>query len=163
MPSSKPQSPLTINITGDRYTINIEGRNGSPMVVFSHGFGVKCDSRGLFTDIASSLPTHFGYILFDYNKIENLSGREHVHLRSYSEQVQILGSVLGIAKGKSSTVYLVGHSMGSVTISLLKDADVHKVILLAPPLSTTSGRRYFSEYPGAHRDNNNILNHPHFI
>lgn len=56
-------------------------------------FGVKRNSRVLFTDIASSLPDKFGYALFDFNVVDG----DNVYLRSYSEQVIALKSVIAMA------------------------------------------------------------------
>lgn len=36
------------------------------VIVYSHGFGVRKDDRGLMTDIAHALPG-YEHILFDYN------------------------------------------------------------------------------------------------
>jgi hypothetical protein len=39
------------------------------IVIFSHGFGVGKDDRGLFTDIADSLK-NVESVMFDYNDID---------------------------------------------------------------------------------------------
>jgi pimeloyl-ACP methyl ester carboxylesterase len=132
-------------------------KHADKLVVFSHGFGVDRNSRGLFTDIASALPEDWGYVLFDYNKIEMIDNKLHVFLRGYTEQTTILLSILECAKNYATNISLVGHSMGCMTISLVADPKPNHVVLLAPPVGTTSGRLYFNEYTGAHRDSNNVL------
>ena len=147
-------------LTGKMFSIDsglgaIQGeiRSGSPMIIFSHGFGVKRDSRGLFTDIASSLPEKFGYILFDFSAVDG----DNVYLRSYSEQVIALKSVISMAREISPNIYIVGHSMGAITVALLGDPLVSGALLLAPPVSQSSGRTYFTQYPGAFRDEQGVL------
>jgi hypothetical protein len=39
------------------------------IVIYSHGFGVRKDDRGLFTDIAATLPSA-EHIMFDYNQVD---------------------------------------------------------------------------------------------
>jgi len=39
------------------------------VIVYSHGFGVRKDDRGLLTDIAKSMPG-VDHVLFDYNFID---------------------------------------------------------------------------------------------
>ena len=57
----------TITLDG----FELEYRLAPSMLVFSHGFGVRRDSRGMFTDIIQHLPEDFGYVLFDYDSSEN--------------------------------------------------------------------------------------------
>ncbi len=39
------------------------------IIIYSHGFGVQKDDRGLFTDIAKDLPG-FEHFMFDYNEFD---------------------------------------------------------------------------------------------
>jgi len=125
-------------------------RSGQKIIVFSHGFGVDRFSRGMFSDIADSMPDEWGYMLFDYNKIEG----SDVYLRSYSEQVAMLNSVIGFAASLTKEVYLIGHSMGSVTASLAYNETPKKVVFLAPPLRHGgSARQKWAAYNGARYEN----------
>jgi hypothetical protein len=45
------------------------------VIVYSHGFGVRKDDRGLLTDIAKSMPG-VDHVLFDYN----FTGRYRAHM-----------------------------------------------------------------------------------
>lgn len=128
---------------------------GNPIVVFSHGFGVVRDSRGMFTDISKALPSGWGYILFDYNYVQGTD----VYLSSYSDQVKKLSAVLKFAAEKSDTVHLIGHSMGSITASLLASTVPSKVILLAPPvhLPRKSSNNSWAERPGAHYEGDTLI------
>src|SRR5436190_20100677 len=55
------------------------------MIVFSHGFGVGRDSRGMFTDLVKQLPADYGYILLDYNAA---AGEKTIVLNDFTEQVR---------------------------------------------------------------------------
>jgi len=145
--------PEEITISSSIGEVSAEYQPGKQIAIFSHGFGVKRDSRGMFTDITQGLPADFGYILFDYNYIDG----SHVHLRGYNEQTEMLRAVLDFAVKKTESVHVIGHSMGAITVSLLGDMRFQNVVLLAPPVSTSRSRKYFNEYPGAYRDHNNIL------
>ena len=37
-------------------------------IIFSHGFGVKADARGMFPEIAAAFPDYES-IVFDYNEV----------------------------------------------------------------------------------------------
>ena len=56
-------------------------------LLFSHGFGVRKDSRGMFTDIASAFPD-FKPVMFEYNKILN-DGKKTV-VPSYKQQARLI-------------------------------------------------------------------------
>ena len=40
------------------------------VVVFVHGFGVRYDSRRMFTEIREHLPARYGSVLFDFYTVE---------------------------------------------------------------------------------------------
>lgn len=79
------------------------------IVIFVHGFGVRYDSRGMFTDIKQSLPRNFGSIMFDFNKV---SGKD-VYLSSIKEQVEIMRGIIENAKTDfpDKKLNIVAHSM----------------------------------------------------
>jgi hypothetical protein len=101
------------------------------ILVFVHGFGVRWDSRGMFTDIEQSLPKSWGKVLFDLYKIDS----KDVFVTSINEQVQRLSEVLGQLKFNypDLKVHLLAHSQGCMITALLKPKISGKVILLAPP------------------------------
>lgn len=150
-----PESTTDITISYENGDIGGSYKAGHPMVVFSHGFGVVRDSRGMFTDISNSLPPSWGYILFDYNHVKGTD----VYLSSYSDQAKKLSAVLKFAAEKSDTVHLIGHSMGSITASLLASTVPSKVILLAPPvhLPRKSSNNSWAERPGAHYEGDVLI------
>jgi len=102
------------------------------IVIFSHGFGVYADDRGLFPDIISHLSS-IKPIMVDYNRSEKASHtlfastlEEQVYkLRNIYEEVRI--------KNSTSTIDLVCHSQGCVVAAMARLEGVRKTIFLAPP------------------------------
>jgi pimeloyl-ACP methyl ester carboxylesterase len=126
--------------------IAVEYRLADKVIVFSHGFGVQRDSRGMFTDIVNALPKDVGFVLFDYYDVQ---GRT-VRLTTFSEQVKRLQTVMRWLQEEGvHDVGLVAHSMGCI-VAALAHAKAEVVFLLAPP--TTIGARsraYFTGKEGA--------------
>lgn len=119
------------------------------IVVFSHGFGVRKDSRGLFTDIAAGLPG-IEPVLFDYYESRD-DGT--VIVRPISEQAKLLGEIIEDTRRKypGAVVDIIGHSQGCFAPALLRPECVRKVILLAPPYKVRIERMLerFRARPGA--------------
>lgn len=109
-------------------------------ILFSHGFGVKKDSRGMFTEIANNF-SKYTPVMFDYNRISG-DGQE-VAVEPYSKQAIVLKSeLLKIYKqDKTAEVTLIGHSQGCIIPCLLRSIKLQKAILLAPPLRVGSKMR----------------------
>lgn len=96
-------------------------------IVFSHGFGVKADARGMFTQIADTFPQH-NFVFFDYNKIlEN----GDIEVAPLNVQAQILQEKLN---QQNEEVVLIAHSQGSIITGMVELKNVRKVVLLAPPV-----------------------------
>src|SRR4051812_9819731 len=72
--------------------INLDYRLGEQMVVFSHGFGVRSDARGLFTDIVQALPRGWGYVLFDYDDFDATKNEQQVN--GFAERLSRLQTVI---------------------------------------------------------------------
>lgn len=99
------------------------------IVVYSHGFGVRKDDRGLFTDIASALP-EAEHVMFDYNGIDKQTNTLtvsplQVQVRKLKEQLDKLPT--------DAIVDIVAHSQGCVVTALAKPKNVRQIICLAPP------------------------------
>ena len=60
-------------------------------LLFSHGFGVKKDSRGMFTEIAENFP-NYTPVMFDYNVINEETNE--VTVEPYSKQSELLSAEL---------------------------------------------------------------------
>lgn len=128
----------------------VEYRLAPHMIVFSHGFGVMRDARGMFTEIAAKLPDGFGYVLFDYNTQEG----DKLRLTNLSDQVIRLTRVISCTRQQPGVKHLtiIAHSKGCIVTALAEPKDVAGVIMLAPPLHIGSGTRTrFTTRPGATR------------
>lgn len=102
------------------------------IVLYSHGFGVKKDDRGLFTDIASSLDG-LQHVMFDYNQINE---RDNIlTVTPLHKQAEMLKSQYDTLRDKypKAIIDLVCHSQGCVVAGLADLKGVRKTILLAPP------------------------------
>lgn len=107
------------------------------VVLFVHGFGVKKDARGIFTDIAQALKADpsqrdFTSILFDMNEVAE--GSNNIRLNSLPVQVQKLREqYAAVRKSGATSVHIISHSQGCVVTALANLPEIEKVILLAPP------------------------------
>lgn len=119
------------------------------VIIYSHGFGVERDARGMFTDIAVAFPDA-EHVLFDYNI---LNREEHtLMVRQLSEQKDILLAEIAQAKERHSDAIIdvVAHSLGSVVVALAQPSGIRKTILLAPPLElASSSLQRFADRPGS--------------
>lgn len=124
----------------------LEYRLAPHMVVFSHGFGVRRDSRGMFTDISQHLPADFGYVLFDYDNIDG----EMLRATYAAEQIVRLQRVVAWARQQPGVenVGIVAHSRGCLITSLARIQSLSFVVMLAPPLAQGHARHYFTNKPG---------------
>jgi len=130
----------------------IEYKLAPNMVVFSHGFGVRRDGRGMFAEICRNLPDGYGYVLFDYNEIDDEN--HTVRLGDFSEQTKRLNTILAwtFEQAGVQSISLVAHSMGCIVAALTQPADLRAVILLAPPTSIGERtRRHFTTKKGAEK------------
>jgi len=102
------------------------------IVMFSHGFGVYSDDRGLFPDIMSHLGSTEP-IMFDYNRSDKAS--HTLFAATLEEQADTLRSVYSAARTAhpTATIDLVCHSQGCVVAAMAKIEGVRKTIFLAPP------------------------------
>ncbi len=97
-------------------------------IVCSHGFAVRADSMGMFTDIAAAFPD-YEFRMFDYYDIQP-NGDQAV--RSLDEQAAILQKQIDdVPEGE---IVLLCHSQGSTVAGLVNLSRVSKAILLAPPV-----------------------------
>jgi esterase/lipase superfamily enzyme len=101
------------------------------VVIFSHGFGVRKEDRGLFTAIANALPDA-KCILFDYNPINESSNT--LTAKPLNEQALKLRKVINTARLEypGSIIDLVCHSQGCVVAGMVKPRGIRKVIMLTP-------------------------------
>ncbi len=101
------------------------------IVVFSHGFGVRKDDRGLFPGIISGLKG-VETLMFDYNEIDEV--KHTITVLPLSKQAEILTTVLSDIKKSypEAIIDLICHSQGCVVAALAKPSFVRKTLFLAP-------------------------------
>lgn len=99
------------------------------VIVYSHGFGVRKDDRGLFTDIANALPD-VEHTMFDYNQVDEQANTLTVN--PLQEQVRKLTEHLNNIDDKT-VVDVIAHSQGCLVTALAKPQNVRKIICIAPP------------------------------
>jgi len=123
------------------------------IIIFSHGFGVKKDDRGLFTDIAASLPGYIS-VMFDYNDVDEENNT--FTIMPFSEQVDMLTRVVREQKSNypDADIYLICHSQGSRVAALAKITGIQKTIMIAPPVDAGFARTItrYKNNPNAYID-----------
>jgi hypothetical protein len=106
------------------------------ILVFSHGFGVKKDDRGLFTDIATAFPES-KIVMFDYNKIDEADGT--LTVRTLTQQAAMLTQILEKVKSEEpdAIIDLICHSQGALVAGIAQPKGIRKTVFLAPLLENT--------------------------
>ena len=113
-------------------------------IVFSHGFGVRADARGMFTDIAAAFP-EYAPVMFDYNTLAEDGG---VVVSPIDKQVKMLEAhVVDIDEAS----VLIAHSQGCIVAALAALPRFRNIILLAPPTAMSMRRviEKMKQRPGA--------------
>lgn len=102
------------------------------IVIYSHGFGVVKDDRGLFTDISSVLP-NFQNELFDYNHFDK--ERNAIIVSPLNKQAIKLGQVISKIQNDNpeAIIDIICHSQGCITAALACPDGIRKTVFLAPP------------------------------
>jgi len=102
------------------------------VIIYSHGFGVRKEDRGLFTAIARALPGATS-VMFNYNPINESSNT--LTAKPLPEQARKLRKVINATRAEypGAVIDIVGHSQGCVAVALLKPRDIRKIIMLTPP------------------------------
>lgn len=102
------------------------------VIIYSHGFGVKKDDRGLFTDIAHSL-ADAEHIMFDYNEIDEVHNT--LIASPLDAQAKLLTKQITEARHKypDADISIIAHSQGCVAAALANPSGIKECIFLAPP------------------------------
>jgi hypothetical protein len=114
------------------------------IVIYSHGFGVRKDDRGLFTDIAAGLP-NVRHVMFDYNQIDE--AKNTLTAAPIGQNVQKLTEVFNRTKQESPTaeINVVAHSQGCIVAALAR-LPARRTVFLAPPVQTVRAADKFRSY-----------------
>jgi hypothetical protein len=105
----------------------------SHLIIYSHGYGDRKTSRGLFTAIAHTFPDAEN-IMFDYYPYNAASNT--ITVKPYQEQALKLRKVINTTRAEfpQAVIDLVCHAEGSIAAGIIKPRGIRKVILLSPPL-----------------------------
>lgn len=114
-------------------------------ILCAHGFGVRKDDRGLFTDLAAFMPDWRIHML-DMNDVDDQTG----NLRTPPLEEQ--AHRLSVHAQKLDQKYIVvAHSMGCLVTCLAALPGMTRAIFLAPPSKVDMEKtvKSFSERPGS--------------
>ena len=102
------------------------------IVIYSHGFGVSKDDRGLFPDIASALPS-CQHEMFDYNHFDEARGA--IVVSPFNKQAIKLSQIVSQIKqdNPEAIIDMVCHSQGCITAAITCPEGIRRTIFLAPP------------------------------
>lgn len=108
------------------------GKAPNHVIIYSHGFGVQKDDRGLFTDIAKTIPDYHHH-MFDYNSINKQT--KEVVASPLTSQAQLLNQHIKDIRAQfpNATVDIIGHSQGCAAVALAMPSGIGQTIFLAPP------------------------------
>ncbi len=103
-------------------------------IIFVHGFGVKKDARGMFTQIIESLKKEeklkdTEFITVDLNDVKDTD----IYLNSLSKQAEILKNTYNREYFGDCVFDLICHSQGCVVASIAKLEKIRNVFFIAPP------------------------------
>jgi len=123
------------------------------IVIFSHGFGVKKDDRGLLSGpegIAEALQREgIETILFDYNELNEADNT--MVTTPLSAQAKILENVITETREKNleAVIDIVAHSQGCIAPAILLPKNIRKIVFIAPSFDAEMERMidYFKKYP----------------
>ncbi|MEO5499747.1 MAG: alpha/beta hydrolase [Candidatus Saccharimonadales bacterium] len=106
------------------------------ILIYSHGFGVRKEDRGLFTSISKAISDATS-VMFDMNPIHESTNT--LTVKPLHEQAGKLRKVINQTKAEhpDAIIDLVCHSQGCVVAALLKPRGIRKVIMITPPEDMT--------------------------
>jgi hypothetical protein len=147
---------LTVDKPAEDYTVS------DHIIIYSHGFGVRKDDRGLFTAIAAGL-TDAQHFMFDYNQADEAT--DTLTVTGLDVQAETLRQTITNATRQhpATTIDLVCHSQGCVVAAMVQPAGIRKIIFLAPPdrfLSVDQKIQKFSKRPGAAVHDDGSMTYP---
>ena len=131
------------------------------IIIYSHGFGVRSDDRGLFSDIKNVLP-EFEHVTFDYTFVDEVHNT--MVQPSLDQQSAKLNEVILKMRSENpdAEFYLICHSMGSLVGAVASPNEFIKTILLAPLqiLDKHMMIKKFGNRKGAHADMHGVTTFP---
>lgn len=123
------------------------------IIIFSHGFGVHKDDKGLLTDIAAACSEAEPW-LFDYNEVNEQE--KTIMIRTLKVQSAMLRDCIAdvLDVNPEAIVDLVCHSQGCAIAGFIQPKGVRKILLLTPVFDMSLERtlRRYEHNPEAHID-----------
>jgi hypothetical protein len=113
-------------------------------LILVHGFGVKRNSRGLFTDIEGRLSSRLFSVRGDFSEVTSF-GTKAIPLSMQALRLEQIKNYLDQKTKVCKYIYL-GHSQGCIVVAKAKPVN-SRVILLAPPIAQPAADR-FAATPG---------------
>jgi hypothetical protein len=120
-------------VADKRFDIEFHGPcHSGTIIFFVHGFGVRRDSRGLFRDIVQAFPSNL-CVTGDFHD----RGHGGIHAVPFSVQKSRLSVMVEYIENRfrPQRSLFIGHSQGSIVISLYRPHG-SRVLLLAPPVDS---------------------------
>lgn len=118
-------------------------------IIYSHGFGVEKDDRGLFSYITSAMPD-IEHVTFDYNIIDRANNT--LTVSSLREQSKKFTEVYNKVKSENpdAVIDLICHSQGCLVAAIANPEGIRNTIFLAPPDNVDIDRfKTIFDRPGA--------------
>ncbi len=107
--------------------------NPKKVVIFSHGFGLRKDNRGLFTLLGKEIEgLGFETVYFDYNKYDPKTKK--LYTIPFSAQAKKLQRVIDQVSDRypNYKIYIIGQSQGSFIPALCNTKRIDKIIGMSP-------------------------------
>jgi pimeloyl-ACP methyl ester carboxylesterase len=111
--SDRSNGRTITSATGSELYVEIHGKSGAPTIIFTHGWGLDSTIWGYAVE---DLSAEFEVIVWDLPGLGKSKGK--VDLEVFAEDLR---AVAGLASGES--IFLVGHSIGGMTIQTLARND----------------------------------------
>lgn len=130
--------------TDKHFNVEITGpANAETAVMLIHGFGVKRDSRGLFTDIEDQISDKYLSVRGDFTEVYDGYSRA-IPISSQVERLKLIVQHVQKSYLVKNIIY-IGHSQGCLVVAKAAPTN-SKIILLAPPIIDPAAR--FAKTPG---------------
>lgn len=109
------------------------------IILYSHGFGVDKTDRGLFSDIANTMP-EAKHVMFEYDE-KNEKG-ETIAKSFTDRKTKLLETYEKLrTQNPDAIIDLICHSQGCTIATLANLKGIRKTIFLAPPLNYENGEK----------------------
>lgn len=130
-------SPFKIQLNSEITIIGeIEGNPDSgKAIIFSHGFGVKRDSHGMFNQIGDYFNDQVLVVRFDYTLVDTQKNSTTLFPLSIQKAMLLRVSEYIKAKYNCLKLYLIAHSLGCLIPAMIDQRVFDRIILLAGPVA----------------------------